>query len=331
MSQNSQQGALNWLAGQVRVLLKKMDILENGQSKVPIALDALVASSAATVQGGGRRSVGMSHQSSRSTSPQRQLQATPRQRLFRSPHQLLLDRISQDFTVYAAPDPVVEPAPMEYVSPALAMYVAPVSVEEYIAPAPTPVPVEDQISPASAVYAARVLVVEYIAPAPTLVPVVEHISSAPAGYAAPVPLVKYVAAAVLVPVVENISPDPTVYAAPAPLVEFIAPAPVASFATPDAAKAPMVQSSPLLRQWRATSRRLQLLPHQLLSLNTLLQIQRCMWHQLLWWNTFLQILQSLLLLSTSRLRRWSLPKQLFTRWMRRYAVTILRSYPTWHV
>ena len=65
---------------------------------------------------------------------------------------------------------------------------------------------------------------------------------------------------------ENTSPDPTVYAAPAPMVEFIAPAPVASFA-----------------------RCLQLLPHQLLSWNTFLQIQRCMWHQLLWWNTFLQI------------------------------------------
>ena len=52
MSQNSQRSALNWLAGQVRVLLKKMKNLENGQSKVPIALDALVASSPATVQGG---------------------------------------------------------------------------------------------------------------------------------------------------------------------------------------------------------------------------------------------------------------------------------------
>ena len=57
----------------------------------------------------------------------------------------------------------------------------------------------------------------------------------------------------------------------------------------------------------------------------------CMPHKLLAWNTFLQILQSMLLLSTSRLRRWSLSKQLFTRLMRIFAVTILRSYATWHV
>ena len=90
-------------------------------------------------------------------------------------------------------------------------------------------------------------------------------------------------------------------------------------------------SSSLQRQWRATTRRLQCLMHEVLSWNTFLQIQRCIWHQLLWWKHFSRSWQSMLLLSTSRLRRWSLPKQLFTRLMRRYALAISRSYPTWHV
>ena len=108
-----------------------------------------------------------------------------------------------------------------------AVYAARVPVVEYIAPAPTPVPVVEHISPAPAGYAARVPVVEYIAPAPTPVPVVEHISSsAPAGYAAPAPLVEFIAPSpvasfatpvrtvcVAAPVVEHISLDPAVYAA----------------------------------------------------------------------------------------------------------------------
>ena len=53
MSQNSQQGALKWLAGQVWVLLKRVENLENRSSKVPIALDSRSQCKVA-----GRRSFG---------------------------------------------------------------------------------------------------------------------------------------------------------------------------------------------------------------------------------------------------------------------------------
>ena len=164
MSQNSQQRALNWLAGQVRVLLKNMENLENGQSKVPIALDAPVASSPATVQGGRTKICGQVA----SVFPEYiapapvASYATPASISFAAPAPVV-DRISPDFTVYAVPDLVVEPAPMEYVSPAPAVHVAPVSVEEYISPAP---------------------VASFAVPTPAPVPVVGRISSAPAGCAA---------------------------------------------------------------------------------------------------------------------------------------------------
>ena len=126
MSQNSQQGALNWLAGQVRVLLKKMENLENGQSRVPIALDTLVASSPATVQGGRTKICGQVA----SVFPEYiapapvASYATPASFSFAAPAPVV-DRVSPDFTVYAVRDPVVEPAPMEHISPALAVYAAP--------------------------------------------------------------------------------------------------------------------------------------------------------------------------------------------------------------
>ena len=236
MSQNSQQGALNWLAGQVLGLLKKMENLENGQSKVPIALDALVASSPATVQGGRTKVCGRVA----SVFPEYMAPApvascvTPAS---------VVDRISPDFTVHAVPDPVVEPALVEYVSSAPAVYVASAHVVEHVAPAPTPVTVAKHITPAPAVYAAPVPVEEYIAPAPaasfavpapTTVPVAEHISPAPAGYATRVPVVEYIATAPApVTVVEHISSSaPAGYAAPAPLV----------------------LSSSLQRQWQALPR-----------------------------------------------------------------------------
>ena len=100
MSQNCQKGALNWLAGQVRVLLKKMENLENGQSKVPIALDALVASSLATVQGGRTKICGQVA----SVFPEyiapapAASYATPASTSFAAPA-TVVDRISPDFSV----------------------------------------------------------------------------------------------------------------------------------------------------------------------------------------------------------------------------------------
>ena len=270
------------------VLLKKMENLENGQSKVPIALDALVASSPATVQGGRTKICEQVH----SVFPEYiapapvASYATPASISFAAPAPVV-DRISPDFTVHAVPDPVMEPAPMEYVSPAPAVHVAPAHVGEHIAPAPTPVTVAKHITPAPAVHAATVSVEEYIAPAPaasfavpvpTPVTVVEHISPAPAGYAARVPVLEYIAPAPTpVPVVEHISSAPAGYDAPASVVEYFGPAPAASPVVEHissapavyAAKAPMVELS-LLRQWRATPRR-----------------QQCSMHELLSWNTFL--------------------------------------------
>ena len=40
MSQNNQQGALNWLAGQVRVLLKRVEMLEFGKEKEKVVQGA---------------------------------------------------------------------------------------------------------------------------------------------------------------------------------------------------------------------------------------------------------------------------------------------------
>ena len=95
------------------------------------------------------------------------------------------------------------------------------------------------------------------------------------------------------------------YAAKAPMVEFIAPAPVASYAT-----APTVcDTQAFVFEHTSPDPTVYVAPAPVVE-------------------KFLQILQSMLLLSTSRLRRWSLPKQLLTRLMRRFAVTILRSYPT---
>ena len=229
-SQNSQQGALNWLAGQVRVLLKRMENLENGSSKVPLALDTLIVSSPVTVQGGRTEIYGqIAPVFSEYIAPQpAACYATSVPIGFAAPAPVV-ERTSPDFPGYAVPVPVVEsspaaPAPVvEYVSLDPAEYVAPACVVKYIAaetavshPAPVPtvlavsVTVVEHTSPAPAVCAAPVTMVEHITPAPVAsygVPV------APAVYAAPVPVVKYVAPAALVPVVEHISPDPTVYAA----------------------------------------------------------------------------------------------------------------------
>ena len=117
MSQNSQQGALNWLAGQVRVLLKRMDNSENGSSKVPIALDSLVMSPPVTVQGGRTEINGqIAPVFQEYTAPHPQpaaYYATPILIPFAAPA-LVVERISPDFTVYAVPAPVVEPSPMGY-------------------------------------------------------------------------------------------------------------------------------------------------------------------------------------------------------------------------
>ena len=206
MARNSHQGALNWLAAQVRVLLKRMEILENGSSKVPVALDSLIVSSPVTVQGGRTDIYG---------------QIAPIFSEYIAP---------QPVACYATPVPIAFAAPapvVERISPDSAGYVAPACMVKYIAaetaashaaPVPTvlavSIPVVEHISPALAVCAASVTVVENITPAPV------------ASYGAPVPISPALAVyAAPVTVAENISPDPTVYAAPDPVGEHNAPAP----------------------------------------------------------------------------------------------------------
>ena len=126
----------------------------------------------------GRRSVGRSHQSSRSTSPQRQLQATPRQRLYRSPHQLLL---------WIAFLQILQCMPYQILwwsqrlwsmfLQLLRWNAALVPVVEYNDTALTPVAVVEHISPDPTVYAAPAPLFEFIAPAPV------------ASFATPVPTV----------------------------------------------------------------------------------------------------------------------------------------------
>ena len=131
LSQNSQQGALNWLVGHVWVLLKNMENLENGQSRVSIAMDAVVASSPATVQGGRTKicvqvaSVFPEYIAPASVASH----APPASISFAAPA-LVVDRVSPDFTVYAVQDLVV--VVMEHISPAPAVYAALVPVEEFV-------------------------------------------------------------------------------------------------------------------------------------------------------------------------------------------------------
>ena len=215
----------------------------------------------------GRRSVGRSHQSSRSTSPQRQLQATPLPRLFRSPRQLLLwIAFLSDSTVHAVPDPVMEPVPMEYVSPAPAVYVASARVVEHIAPAPTPVTVAKHTTPAPAVYAHLFLwrstslqhqrqvsqcqrLHRFLSwnTFPQLLQGMPHqllwlSSSLQRQWQA---LPRQCLQCVLQLLSWNISPDPAVCAAHVPVVEHIAPALAASYGVPAptafAAPAPVVE------------------------------------------------------------------------------------------
>ena len=129
MSQNSQQGALNWLSGQVRVLLKRMENLENVSSKVPIALDSLIVSSPVTVQGGRTEIYG---------------------------------QIAPVFLEYIAPQPAAC-----YATSVLVAFAAPAPVVEHISPAPAVcaalVRVVKYVD-----LAALVLVVEHISPDPTV-------------------------------------------------------------------------------------------------------------------------------------------------------------------
>ena len=105
--------------GQVRVLLKGMENLENWSSKVPIALDTLVVSSPVTVQGGRTEIYGQIapvFQEYIAPHPQPAAHyATPVLKPFAAPAPVV-ERISPDFTVYAVPAPVVEPSLVGYVA-----------------------------------------------------------------------------------------------------------------------------------------------------------------------------------------------------------------------
>ena len=159
--------------------MKKMQNLENGRSKVPIALDALVASSRVTVQG-GRTDI---HGQIAPVFPEyiapapAASYATPVPTAFAAPAPVV-ERISPDFIVYAVPGLVAESLPTAFVA----------------------APVVENISPDPTVCAAPAPVVEFIAPAPVAsnsapAPVVEYISSDPAVYAAPASIVEYMAPA----------------------------------------------------------------------------------------------------------------------------------------
>ena len=109
MSQNSQHGALNWLAGQVRVLLKRMANLENGSSKVPIALDSLIVSSPVTVQGGRTDIYGqIAPVFSEYIAPQPAACYATSVPIAFAATAPVVERVSPDFAGYAVPVPVVE-------------------------------------------------------------------------------------------------------------------------------------------------------------------------------------------------------------------------------
>ena len=267
MSQNSQRGALKCLAGQARVLLKRMENLVNGSSKVPIALDSLVASSPVIVQGEKTEihwQIAPVFPEYVAPAPAASY-ATPVPRAFAALFPVV-ERISPDFTVYAAPALVVEsspvgyvaaPAPVvEYVSPDPAEYVAPARVVKYIA-AETAASYAAPVPPALAMYVSTSLQHQRQATACQRPQCLPHrslswniISQDPTVYAAKVPVEEFIAPASVAsysaaptmfaapaPVVENISPAPAVYATPDPVGEYISPAPAVSYAAP----APVVE------------------------------------------------------------------------------------------